>query len=55
LAAGETKTVRFTIDDDKLMFYNRENKFVKEAGVVEIFIGGSSLTRDLKKIEMQIN
>jgi beta-glucosidase len=55
LAAGETKTIRFTIDDDKLMFYNRENKFVKEAGVVEIFVGGSSLARDLKKVEMQIN
>jgi beta-glucosidase len=54
LAAGETKTVRFTIDDDKLMFYNRENKFVKEVGLVEIFVGGSSLSRDLKKVELEI-
>ncbi len=54
LNAGETKTVSFTIYRDKLGIYNKEMKRVVEPGVFELMVGGSSLDRDLKKIEMEI-
>jgi beta-glucosidase len=54
LTAGETKTVSFTLTDEKLSFYNRENKLTKEPGIMELMVGSSSLDKDLKKIEMII-
>ncbi|MBN1427825.1 MAG: glycoside hydrolase family 3 C-terminal domain-containing protein [Anaerolineae bacterium] len=42
LAAGETKTVTFTLYADQLAFYNREMKFVVEPGTVQIMVGTSS-------------
>ncbi len=54
LNAGETKTVSFTIDKEKLAFYNKEMKRVVEPGVFELMVGGSSMDKDLKKIEMEI-
>jgi beta-glucosidase len=42
LAAGESKTVRFIIDIEKLSFWNRELKWVAEPGDFEVMIGASS-------------
>ncbi|MEO8172418.1 MAG: glycoside hydrolase family 3 N-terminal domain-containing protein [Sediminibacterium sp.] len=54
LKPGETKTVSFKIDKEKLSYWNKEKKWVVEPGVFELMVGGSSLNKDLKKIEMEI-
>ncbi len=54
LNPGETKTVSFVIDKEKLGVLNRDKKFVVEPGVFELMAGKSSLDKDLKKIEMEI-
>lgn len=52
LEAGESRTVTFTIDEEKLSFYNAENKKVTEKGIFEIFVGGSSDDADLLRGEL---
>lgn len=52
LEAGESRTVIFTIDEEKLSFYNAENKKVTEKGIFEIFVGGSSDDADLLRGEL---
>lgn len=47
LAAGETKSVEFTITEDMLEFYTANRKWEAEPGDFEVLIGGNS--RDLKK------
>jgi len=42
LKAGETKTVLFTITDDKLQFYNKDLEYLSENGEFDIMIGSSS-------------
>ncbi len=42
LKAGESKTIRFIIDQEKLSFYNNELKWVAELGEFELMIGASS-------------
>ena len=42
LAAGETKTVNFTIDKSKLSFWDYNMKYTVESGEFEIMIGKSS-------------
>lgn len=42
LEPGESKTISFTIDRNKLSFYNQELKWVAEAGSFELMIGSSS-------------
>ena len=42
LKAGETKTVLFTITDDKLRFYNKDLEYQSENGEFDIMIGSSS-------------
>ena len=42
LAAGETKTVSFTITPEKLQFYNTEMKRVVEPGEFQVMVGASS-------------
>lgn len=42
LAAGETKTVTFIIDKEKLSFYNQKLEWVAEPGDFEVMIGASS-------------
>lgn len=54
LGAGETKTVSFKIDKEKLSYWNKDKKYTVEPGVFELMVGGSSLNKDLKKIEMEI-
>jgi beta-glucosidase len=47
LAAGETKTVSFSITTNELKFYNSELKYDWESGDFDIMIGSSSA--DVKK------
>ncbi|RZJ68699.1 MAG: beta-glucosidase BglX [Flavobacterium sp.] len=42
LAAGESKTITFTIDDSKLSFYHEDLTFASEAGEFDVMVGSSS-------------
>jgi len=42
LKAGESKTIRFIIEKEKLSFYNSEIQWVAEPGEFELMIGASS-------------
>lgn len=42
LEAGESKTVTFTIDNEKLSFYHSDLTFTSEAGEFDLMIGSSS-------------
>ena len=42
LAAGETKTIYFKIDKEKLSFFNQKLDWVAEPGSFELLIGASS-------------
>jgi beta-glucosidase len=42
LDAGESKTIKFIIDKEKLSFYNQQLKWVAEPGDFEMMIGASS-------------
>jgi beta-glucosidase len=46
LNAGESKTIRFVIDVQKLSFYNQQLQWVAEPGDFELMIGSSS--RDIR-------
>jgi beta-glucosidase len=46
LKAGETKTIQFIIDKEKLSFYNQKLEWVAEPGDFEVMIGASS--RDIR-------
>jgi beta-glucosidase len=48
LAAGETKTISFIIDNQKLSFYNKQLEFTSEPGTFNLFIGASSADIRLK-------
>ncbi|MGO4772473.1 glycoside hydrolase family 3 N-terminal domain-containing protein [Flavobacterium sp. W22_SRS_FK3] len=48
LNAGESKTIEFTIDKEKLSFYNNTLEWVAEPGDFEIMIGTSSAAIKLK-------
>lgn len=48
LAAGEKKTVRFTIDNEKLSFYNNQLHWGSEPGEFDVMIGASSADIRLK-------
>ena len=45
LKAGETQTVRFTIDEQLLAFYNAAGKWTAEAGDFSLFIGTNATTK----------
>ncbi len=42
LKAGETKTINFILDNEKLSFYNQNLEWVSEPGDFELMIGASS-------------
>lgn len=42
LKKGETKTVSFSIDTEKLSYWNRDMRFVAEPGIFEIMVGKNS-------------
>ena len=48
LNAGETKTIQFTIDNEKLSFYNDKIEWGSEPGDFELMIGSSSADIRLK-------
>ncbi len=52
LAPGESKNIKFTIDDKMLQFYSASRKWESEAGDFELFIGGNSV--DLKKVSFSL-
>jgi beta-glucosidase len=42
LAPGQSKTVRFTLTDAELGFYNEKGAFIVEPGTFDVMVGGSS-------------
>src|SRR5215831_14248599 len=52
LAAGQTKTVEFTLGPDELSFLNGELKRVVEPGTFKIMVGGNS--RDLIQTDLNV-
>jgi beta-glucosidase len=42
LKKGESRQVSFTIDEEKLKFWNGDLRWVSEAGAFKAFIGGTS-------------
>jgi beta-glucosidase len=48
LNAGETKTIKFIIDNQKLSFYNSKLEFGSEPGDFDLMIGSSSADIRLK-------
>jgi len=52
LKKGESKQVRFTIDVNKLRFYNGELKYIYEPGDFKLFIGGNS--QNVKEASFQL-
>jgi beta-glucosidase len=46
LKAGESKTIKFIIDKEKLSFYNQQIQWIAEPGEFELMIGASS--RDIR-------
>lgn len=52
LKAGESKTVKFTIDAEMLKFYNSNLDYVAEPGEFVVMIGGNS--RDLKEAKFTL-
>ncbi|WP_303318571.1 beta-glucosidase BglX [Flavivirga abyssicola] len=42
LQAGETKTVHFILNKDRLGFYNNQGEFIIEPGDFDVFVGGRS-------------
>lgn len=48
LAPGDTRTVRFVIDREKLSFYDRELNWIAEPGDFELMIGSSSTETRLR-------
>ncbi|OXA96336.1 glycoside hydrolase family 3 N-terminal domain-containing protein [Flavobacterium hercynium] len=48
LNAGESKTIEFTIDKEKLSFYNSKLEWIAEPGDFEVMIGASSADIKLK-------
>lgn len=52
LNAGESKTVRFTLSDTSLSFYNAEGKLVLEPGKFSVFVGGNST--DTQQVDFEL-
>ena len=51
LAAGEKKTVQFTITPEKLSFTRADMTWGVDKGDFEVLIGNSSADQDLKKVK----
>jgi len=48
LTSGESKTIKFVIDTEKLSFYNEKVQWVAEPGEFDLMIGSSSQDIRLK-------
>ncbi|MEO8239939.1 MAG: beta-glucosidase BglX [Flavobacterium sp.] len=53
LKKGETKTVRFTLTDKELGFYNNEGKFLIESGLFNVMVGWNSNEGLSSKFELK--
>ena len=53
LKKGETKTVRFTLTDKELGFYNNDGEFLVETGMFNIMVGGNSNDGLVSKFELK--
>ncbi len=52
LAAGEEKTVEFTVDEPMLRIWDKDNKFVSEKGRFDVMIGYADHFVDKKSFEL---
>ena len=50
LKVGESKTIEFTVNSDKLAIYDADMKYGVEPGDFEVMVGGSSRDADLLRI-----
>jgi len=48
LAPGESKKIEFTLDKEKMSFFNNQSKWVTEPGMFDVMIGSSSADIHLK-------
>lgn len=51
LKAGESKTIKFTITESMLRFFNADLKHISEPGMFTVMVGGNSkelLTKDIE-------
>ena len=54
LQPGETKMVSFELNPDNLFLYNKEMEKVVEPGEFTIYVGASSLEKDLKEVRLVV-
>lgn len=54
LAAGETKTVTFTLDAEALAFFDMKMNYVVEPGSFKIMTGPSSKNKDLQTVKLTV-
>lgn len=54
LEAGETRTVKLTLDKEKLSFYDINMNWTTEAGPLNIMVGNSSRDQDLLKTQVTL-
>ena len=52
LQAGETKKVKFSLSDEDFKYYDKNNKWNIEPGIIEIFVGANSQDLLMKEIEI---
>ena len=53
LKPGESKEVKFMIDENLLKFYNSDLEFIAEPGIFELFIGTSSVRTEKVSFELR--
>ncbi len=53
LKAGESKTLRFTLTEKELGFFNNQGKFVVEPGTFDLMVGGSSMDGQTSSFEIK--
>ena len=49
LKAGQTKTVRWTLDRDDVGFYDNRGRFVVENGRIDVYVGNASSATDNRR------
>ena len=42
MKSSESQTIKFTLTNKELGFYNNQGKFVVESGAFDVMVGGSS-------------
>jgi len=53
LNPGEKKWVQFEIDEDMLKFWNEQLEWISEPGAFEVYVGGSSATKNMANFQLQ--